>query len=73
LQSGCVVDGTNPVGKKTQGPLRGDCRIELTQATGRSVARIDKFPLAQFQLALIQALKIRPEHQNFTTNLKHLG
>ena len=61
----------NAVSVKRQRALGGQFRIELADATGGAVARIDQRRLAQFTLPCVVALEIRPAHEHFAAHLKH--
>ena len=67
----------NAVGKKAQGPLRRDSRVELAHRTCRRIARIDKGFFALFPcsdagaLARIERLKIRAAHIDLTAHFQH--
>ncbi len=61
------------VGKKPQRPLRRDRSIELAQAAGGGIARIDEFVPVGLALARIDAGKILTEQQHFPAHLEHSG
>ena len=56
-----------------QRALRRDVRVELSQGSGCSVARIGEDLLAGFLLALVQGAELRLAHEHLAANLEHGG
>jgi hypothetical protein len=53
-----IADITPSIRKKTQGPLRRNPGIKLSQTTRGRIARIHKYFFVPFRLRFVQALKI---------------
>ena len=61
------------VGEEAQRPLGGDAGIELAQAAGGGVARIDEDLFVSLGLRLVQFFEIGAVHQHFAAHFQHLG
>ena len=72
-------DVAQPVGKKAQGALGGNARIELAHRASGGIAGVDKGLLAlgacsdALALALIQRLKVIPAHIDLAAHFQHSG
>ena len=70
-------DLAQPVSEETQGPGRGDRRIELSHRTGGRIARIDKHFLVLLAgrdllaLALVERVEIRALHVDLAAHFDH--
>ncbi len=67
------TDLTPTIGKKTQRPFGCNPGVQLTQTTCGRITRIHKYFLATLGLVLVQALKVRPVHQNLASHFQHGG
>ena len=64
---------TPAIGEEAQRPLGGDAGIELAQAAGGGVARIDEDLFVALGLRLVQFFEIGAVHQHFAAYFQHLG
>ncbi|MNX79614.1 hypothetical protein D3C86_1112500 [compost metagenome] len=61
----------NPVGEEGQRPLGGDARVQLPQAAGGGVARIDEGLLAGLGLAFIELVELGAVHEDLAAHFQH--
>ena len=62
---------TPAIGEEAQRPLGGDAGIELAQAAGGGVARIDEDLFVALGLRLVQFFEIGAVHQHFAAYFQH--
>jgi hypothetical protein len=64
---------TQPIGKKRQRTPRSDGGIELADAAGCSVARIDQRAFAHRECARVEGIEVVAPHIDFAAHFEHLG
>ncbi len=67
-----AIGFTQRIGVERQRTLRGDPRIQLSQGTGGTVARIGQGLLAAFAGTCVVGLETGPRHVDLAAHLKHV-
>ena len=67
-----ALDFSQAIGKKAQGPLRSNGRIELPHGAGRRIARVHEGLLALLALTFVQGLEVVAAHVDLAAHLQHL-
>ena len=75
----CLAHLTHAVGKKAQGTLRSNRRVQLSHRSGRRIARVDKGfftprTLCDFEsLPFVEGVKIIATHVDLATHFQNRG
>ncbi|MNV40097.1 hypothetical protein D3C71_1316970 [compost metagenome] len=72
LLAGQALHLAPSIGEKAQRALGGDTRVQLAQAAGRGIARIDEDFFVTLGLGHVQFFEVGAIHQHFAAHFQHL-